>query len=63
MACPHVSGVAALIMKANSTLEPFEVRDKMTDNAVDDIDRSNMPCNVQRTSNSKRVFVSPELFQ
>ena len=63
MACPHVSGVAALIVKANSTLSPTEVRDKMMDNAVDDIDRSNMPCNVQKTSHSKRLFVSPELFQ
>ena len=63
MACPHVSGVAALIMKANSTLSPTEVRDKMMDNAVDDIDRSNMPSEVQETSHSKRLFVSSELFQ
>ena len=63
MACPHVSGVAALIMKADPTLSPGEVQQKMMDNAVDDIDRSDMPSNVQETFHSKRLFVSPELFQ
>ena len=63
MACPHVSGVAALIMKADPTLSPAEVRQKMMDNAVDDIDRSHMPSYVQMSSHSKRVYVSPELFQ
>ena len=50
-------------MKANPTLSPAEIRQKMMDNAVDDIDRSDMPSEVQETSHSKRLFVSPELFQ
>ena len=63
MACPHASGVAALIMKANPALSPADIRQKMMDNAVDDIDRSDMSSYVQRTSHSKRLFVSSELFQ
>ncbi len=35
MACPHVSGVIALMLAANPTLEPVEVRDILFDTAFD----------------------------
>lgn len=35
MACPHVSGIAALLLQANSTLSPDNVRTIITETAVD----------------------------
>ncbi|MCQ1537746.1 S8 family serine peptidase [Methanocalculus taiwanensis] len=35
MACPHVSGIAALLLQANSTLSPNDVKTIITETAVD----------------------------
>ena len=61
-ACPHVTGVAALMKKANPALCPAEIRQRIMGYAVDDIDRSNRSSEVQEISHSKRLYVSPELF-
>ena len=58
----HVTGVAALMKKADPTLCPAEIRQRIMAYAVDDIDRSDMPSKVQETTHAKRLFVSPDLF-
>ena len=58
MACPHVSGVAALMKEADSSLTPAQIEKRIKDYGVDDIDRTGRPADVQAVSHSKRLFVS-----
>ena len=61
-ATPHVSGVAALMKKADPTLCPAEIRLRIMAYAVDDMNYSSESSEVQETTHAKRLFVSPELF-
>jgi thermitase len=38
MACPHVAGIAGLMLAQNPNLTPVEVRQRLIDSAVDNTD-------------------------
>ena len=61
MACPHVAGAAALIMKNDNSLTPAEVKQKIKDLSTDDIDRSAQSAAVRAASDSKRLYVPTSL--
>ena len=61
MACPHVSGVIALMKAGDNTLTPGDIKNRIKDNGIDDIDRSTMPRRVQQSSFAKRLYVTSNL--
>ncbi|KAI6646336.1 Cuticle-degrading serine protease isoform X2 [Oopsacas minuta] len=56
MACPHVAGAVALLLKNDKTLTPAEVKE-MISNGADDVDRSAMTPHIRNQSTSKRLYV------
>ena len=61
MACPHVSGVIALMKAGDNTLTPNDIKNRIKNNGIADIDRSSMPAIVQQTSFARRLYVTPNL--
>ena len=61
MACPHVAGAAALILKNDKTLTPKQVKEKIIGLSVDDVDRSADPEAIRDVSKSKRLYVPTSL--
>ena len=57
----HVAGVAALMKTANSDFTPLEIKERIQENGVDDIDRSQRSYLVRMLSHAKRVLVTPDL--
>ena len=61
MACPHVSGVAALMKSGKKSLNPQQIKLRIKENAINDIDMSETPIFVRKLYHSKRLFVTPKL--
>eukprot|EP00800_Vazella_pourtalesii_P009034 TRINITY_DN229_c1_g1_i2.p1 TRINITY_DN229_c1_g1~~TRINITY_DN229_c1_g1_i2.p1 ORF type:complete len:452 (+),score=105.12 TRINITY_DN229_c1_g1_i2:242-1597(+) len=61
MACPHVAGAVALLMAKDKSLTPAEVKQKIIDLSVDDVDRSADEQPIRDVSKSKRLYVPKEL--
>ena len=59
MACPHVSGVAALMKSGKKSLNPEQIKLRIKANAIDDIDMSET-LNLGEFR-SKRLYVSRNL--
>ena len=57
MACPHVAGAAALIMRNNNLLTPEEVKAEIVNGEAKDIDRSDLPFFIKLRSRSQRLYV------
>ena len=57
MACPHVAGAVALLMKNDNSLTPTQVKAKICDTEAGDIDRSSQPNSIRDVSNSQRLYV------
>ena len=57
MSCPHVAGLSALIKAEDKYLTPEEVKNKIKDTAIDDIDRSHMRLIVRLVSDAKRAYI------
>ena len=61
MACPHVAGLAAIMIEANRNFTPSQIKDKIKSCGLDDIDRSGMTSQERDISKAKRMYITPDL--
>ena len=57
MSCPQEAGLSALIKVENKYLTHEEVKNRIKDTEIDDIDRSHMRFIVRLVSDAKRAYI------
>ena len=57
MSCRHVAELFALTKVENLYLTPEEVKNRIKDTEIDDIDRSHMRLIVRLVSDAKRAYI------
>ena len=61
MAGPHVAGTAAIMKSKNKNLTPAQVKERIKDSGIDDINRSSLTPAERADSDAKRLYITPNL--